>query len=221
MRMVAGTLTLFWFAGWSGGAPAAPASNTNLEACLGGLSASCNRTLLTAAELRRVERADEMRNEVACRFNYSTCRPEQLAKPLEPLQIDSGTYSANYSGCRYSSGPCRVELLTAEHREQIEQLFADSNLAACEQGQPSCQAYKLSPSHRLYRPDEAGRPATFLTTTAPSPNGASFRLPSCAAQGSCAGSSGAQTGRSQPVRVRGHYRRDGTYVRPHRRARPR
>jgi len=59
------------------------------------------------------------------------------------------------------------------------------------------------------------------TFNAPPSNTSQPLIRSCAENGSCYGDISSATGRAKTVRVKGYYRKDGTYVRGHYRSKPR
>ena len=81
------------------------------------------------------------------------------------------------------------------------------------QGSPAPRVRPAKSRSRGYYP--SSRPAA-----SPSPVYYPSTSRGCAENGSCYGDTSSSTGRSKTVRVRGHYRSDGTYVRGHYRSTP-
>lgn len=213
-QLIVAVLSVWWL---SAAAPAAGQTMSaddyrrNLEACRGGIDAACYRSLLTPSDRVSVEAAVADRNAVACRLGYSTCR-RALLPASEVVALDEAAYRANYNGCRFSSAPCRWDALTAVDREEIETLFYNANVAACEARAASCRPEKLKLGHPLY---------SAIGARLEGPSAAPVAQPTCVERDDCASEVAVGTGRPKTVFVRGYYRKDGVYVRPYRRSKPR
>ena len=137
------------------------------------------------------------------------------------LLVSAGvSESSNLRTCLSGNYPslCKHHLLTPEQTRQVDTAERRENYRTCSSGNyPSlCKRHLLTPE-QTRQVDTAERDVPKFPGTSYPSSGSS----ACAENGSCYGDISKNTGRSKTVRVRGYYRKDGTYVRGHYRSKKR
>ena len=196
-------------------AAASAAEDPNYRACLSG-SASCDRSQLTVSQ--RVALDDSLRrNYCACLSGNKSCN-RSLLTVVEAAAVAGEDQKRKHQ---------RSELLVpaptqpgptpqAAHALPASTLKAPKAASHSSYGPPPA-----SPSPTVTPTAQRSPPVARSLSPAPTPSPTPAAAPACAENGSCYGDTSEATGGPKTVHVKGHYKKDGTYVRGHYRSKPR
>ena len=172
------------------------AQKRNYQACLRGLP-ECDRDMLTWVQMPSVKRADRKRARVARKRSFRACQGETNLYPCDVSILKPKQY-VKVGGKDWRS----------YQRQPINPIAEQAPLPTLPHPQSS-----LTGGQVPHRATTAGKQPQTIRSPAPRAG--------CAENGSCYGDISSATGRPKTERVRGYYRKDGTYVRGHYRSRPR
>jgi hypothetical protein len=139
--------------------------------------------------------------------NFSSCLSgylcdENLLTQAEKQRVKEASLSRNFQYC-LAGYLCDENLLTYSERQKVWEAQLSRNYSSCLSGYGCDESLLTEDQKAAIQSRQAASEVA------------------CAENGSCYGDISEQTGRPKTVKVKGYYRKDGTYVRGHYRSRPR
>jgi hypothetical protein len=114
----------------------------NYTACINGY-VTCNKSLLSTAQLGEVKQAELRRNYTACLNGYVTCNTALLSQ-TELEDAKQSELRRNYTACLNGYVTCNKSLLSATQLEDAKQSELRRNYTACLNGYVTCNKSLLS-----------------------------------------------------------------------------
>jgi len=127
--------------------PVPHSDSKNYASCMGGISYSCNKALLTVDEAANVHASDLRRNYASCMNGLSYSCNKGLLTPDETAKVNASDLRRNYASCMNGlSYACNKGLLTPEERTSVEASDLRRNYASCLNGLSyACNKNLLTP----------------------------------------------------------------------------
>ena len=203
----------------------------NLRTCLSGeYRMLCNHSILNSGDAQRVREAEYQANLRTCLSGeYRMLCNHSILNPGDAQGVREAEYQANLRTCL--SGEyrmlCNHSILNPGDAQGVREAEYQANLRTCRHYPALCNHALLTPKDRVSvsEAEESVAPRIIEDRVwVPEPEISvipRILLPGCAENGSCFGDISETTGRQKTIRVKGYFRKDGTYVRGHYRSAPR